>query len=128
MSTEFKFSPHVAIQVRDRHRAVAFYREILGFELLEDGATESMMRKGPITFFMEGIDGPPPGENAGTSSTAGTTFWEFEVVDFAAAHRRLLDAGCRETKRYAPTSVMVADPYGLRFHLFQTGTKLPGCQ
>lgn len=134
MTVDFKFSPNVAVQVRDRARAVAFYREVLGFVLLEQGATESKMRKGPITFFVEGLDEPranactsaatPPG----TTATVGTTFWEFEVDDFTAAHRALIDAGCRELQRHAPTSAMFADPYGLRFHVFQTGTDLPGCQ
>ncbi len=137
MPIDFRFSPNVAIQVRDRPRAVAFYRDALGFEVLKDGVRETKLRKGPMTFFVEGIESAS-GSGAATTDAAtsapsadaspGTTFWEFEVADFAAAERALRAAGCRETQRFAPTSAMFADPYGLRFHVFQTGTELPDCQ
>ncbi|MBM4112073.1 MAG: VOC family protein [Phycisphaerae bacterium] len=136
MTIDFRFSPNVAVQVRERSRAVAFYREVLGFEVLKEGATETKLRKGPMTFFVEGIDGASASSAASTAGagpapngakTPGTTFWEFEVADFASAETALRGAGCRETSRYAPTSAMFADPYGLRFHVFQTGTDLPDC-
>lgn len=128
MGAAFTLSSNVAIQVRDRARAVAFYRDTLGFEVLKEGKSETKMRMGPMTFFVEGvIDGIQPGAPQNTG-VPGTIFWEFEVADFDAAHRALIGAGVRETKRYAPTSAMFADPYGLRFHVFQTGTELPDCQ
>jgi|GEM_PF-755804 len=133
MSIDFHFSPNVAVQVRDRVRAVDFYRDVLGFEVIKHGANESKLRKGPMTFFVEGLDGstasaPSVTGASGSTGVPGTTFWEFEVSDFAAAQHALIAAGCCETQRNAPTSAMFADPYGLRFHVFQTGTELPDCQ
>jgi len=142
MAIDFRFSPNVAVQVKDRARAVAFYREVLGFELLKEGAQETKLRKGPLTFFVEAIEDEGAIGSASTAATGtktsgavstlsppipGTTFWEFEVADFSAAERALRGAGCRVTQRHAGTSAMYADPYGLRFHVFQTGTELPDC-
>jgi len=142
MPIDFRFSPNVAVQVKDRARAVALYRDVLGFEVLKQSSRESKLRKGPMTFFVEEIEdagstvgpsaaGGAPSAGAAAASAAppipGTTFWEFEVSDFAAAELVLRTAGCRETQRYAPTSAMYADPCGLRFHVFQTGTELPDC-
>lgn len=121
-----RFSPNVAVQVVDRPRAVAFYRDVLGFEVVKDGERESKLRHGPMTFFVEQSETAPT-TVAAASGGAGTVFWEFEVDDFDAAHRALVGAGCRETQRYASTSAMYADPFGLRFHVFQTGTQLPDC-
>lgn len=138
MSIDFRFSQNVAVQVKDRARAVSFYRDTLGFEVVKEGASESKLRKGPMTFFVESIDtaagaSAPSPVNGSAAATAlppmpGTTFWEFETPDFAAAEKVLRGAGCRETQRFAPTSAMFADPFGLRFHVFQTGTDLPDCQ
>jgi hypothetical protein len=52
-------------------------------------------------------------------SPDGHVFFEFRVPSAAEAKRVLLEAGCTVTKEDSERSFLVADPYGLRFHVFE---------
>lgn len=105
----FEFSPHIAVQVKDHEKAVGFYRDVLGMNVkgLEEGEAE--LGFGPVTFHVE-------------ESPEGRVFFELRVADLDEAVRRLEAAGCRISEASTPEgskSCFAADPYGMRFHVFQ---------
>lgn len=105
----FHFSPHIAVQVDDRDAAARFYETVLGMERVEGAQSEEddiVLRKGPVTLYLE-------------QGRRGTTFFEFRVDDIAEAEAALLRAGCSVTRVYSDKSKMIADPYGLQFHIHQ---------
>ena len=107
----FTFSPHIALQVHDHEAACDFYERVLGMQRVEsvDGFChdkEVAFRKDAVMFYVE-------------EGISGSTFFEFRVEDMARAEAVLLDAGCVVTHEYNAKSKMIADPYGLRFHIWQ---------
>ena len=109
----YKITPFVAFQVRDYDKAVAFYRDILGFDLIKYTDTECRMYKDGYTFYIE-------------KKEEGVlhTFFELVTPDITAAKEAMLAAGCSITHVYGPNSMMIADPYGFRFHLYEQGAQL----
>jgi catechol 2,3-dioxygenase-like lactoylglutathione lyase family enzyme len=103
---KFEFSPHVAFQVKDYDKAVAFYKDVLGMEEVSSSANESHLKCGPMNFYVENSDG-------------GFTFFEFKVESVAKAAEVLQGNGCRVTHTYNEKSIMFADPYGMRFHIWE---------
>jgi len=102
----YTFSPHVAIQVRDFDKALEFYQNVLGMEIVEQREDETSLRCGPITFHVE-------------NSPAGHTFFEFVVEDAEEARRELERAGCKTAPTHLERSYMVADPFGFQFHIWE---------
>ena len=103
------FSPHIALQVTRLEQAVQFYVDTLGMELVERMDSEVVLRCGSMTFHIE-------------ESPQGATFFEFETDDLASTRHQLLDGGCAVTPVTTPeggTSYLVADPYGMRFHIYE---------
>jgi catechol 2,3-dioxygenase-like lactoylglutathione lyase family enzyme len=103
---KFELSPHIAVQVSDYEKALAFYRDLIGMEIIEHGDDESELRCGPIHFHME-------------RSEAGRTFFEFKVDDAEEARRLLEERGCTTAPTHLPKSYLVADPFGLRYHIWE---------
>jgi catechol 2,3-dioxygenase-like lactoylglutathione lyase family enzyme len=103
---EFEFSPYVAFQVKDYAKAVKFYKDVLGFEVVKDGDAETHFKKGPLNFFAENSD-------------KGSTFFEFKVSSVAEARKLLESEGCYVTQEYSAKSIMIADPYGMKFHIWE---------
>lgn len=57
-----------------------------------------------------------------TARGPGAAFFEFETDDLEATRRELLDGGCEltpATTSEGDDSYLVADPYGLRFHVYE---------
>lgn len=111
MSMMFTFSPHIAVQVHDHKAACDFYERVLGMQRvnISDNSChdkEVAFRKDAVMFYVE-------------EGVQGATFFEFRVDDMARAEAVLLDAGCVVTHQYNEKSKMIADPYGLRFHIWQ---------
>jgi predicted dithiol-disulfide oxidoreductase (DUF899 family)/predicted enzyme related to lactoylglutathione lyase len=102
----FKLTNNIAVQVKDFERASNFYQNILGMRLEQKGEQESKFSFGNNYFYIEDSD-------------KGSIFFEFAVDDFHHAIEMLLDQGCFVTKEYHEKSVMIADPFGLKFHLFE---------
>lgn len=114
---KMSFSPHVAFQVVRLDEAVDFYRDILGMELIETTDVEVVLKSGPMTFHVEE-------RSAGTDlpTSEAKTFFEFETDDLDEARRRLDEKGCRIVDVQTPEgqdSLLVEDPYGFHFHVFQ---------
>lgn len=103
---EFKFSPYIAIQVKNYDKAVDFYKRVLGMEESEIKSSETYLLKDGINFCIE--DNPD-----------GNTFFEFKVEKVKAARKLLEGEGCRVTQVYSEKSIMIADPYGMRFHIWE---------
>lgn len=111
----FRFSPNIAINVRRGSEAVKFYQEVLGLELKEASADcGTVMRAGPLNLYFD---------DTRKEDEVGKVFFEFVVRDVANAASRLERLGCTlgtETSGSDFKGVMVTDPYGMRFHLYQT--------
>lgn len=112
----FKFSPNIAVNVKKYSEAVAFYRDILGFEVVKQTEKETHFKKGELNFFIE--------EN---ETNPRQVFFEFEVEDFKEAETKLLAEGCVITSPYSERNKMFSDKYGLNFHVYEKGVELPGC-
>jgi catechol 2,3-dioxygenase-like lactoylglutathione lyase family enzyme len=106
----YTLSPHIAIQVTDFEKALEFYQKVLGMEIVERRDDETSLQCGPITFHVE-------------NSRNGHTFFEFEVEDAEKAREELEAAGCRTTPTHLERSYLVADPFGLKFHVWEKGEK-----
>lgn len=103
---KFEFSPHVAFQVRDYHNAVRFYKQVLGMEEISSSDSEAHLRCGGMNFYIENSEG-------------GFTFFEFRVESVSEATELLEKSGCRVTHTYNEKSRMFADPFGMRFHIWE---------
>lgn len=93
---------HVAVAVRDLEKAIAWYRDVLGFELVERRMTEgertamisAVLAAGPITVVL--IQGTAPESQVSRYVDAygpGVQHIAIEVTDLAAARRALEDRG-----------------------------------
>lgn len=50
---EFKFSPYIAVQVKDYRNAVSFYQRVLGMKFTEEKNDETYLQKDGINFCFE---------------------------------------------------------------------------
>lgn len=103
----YTFSPHIAIQVKDYDKAKEFYGKVLGMEVVSTSDKETHFKKDGINFYMEASD-------------TGFTFFEFKVDDVRSAKEELEKNGCKVTQEYSEKSVMLADPFGMRFHIWSS--------
>ena len=102
---KFEFSPHIAFQVKDYDKAKEFYEKVLGMDVVKTSDKETHFKKGEMNFYMENSDG-------------GFTFFEFKVENVDAAKVELEREGCKVTQVYCDKSIMFADPFGMRFHVW----------
>jgi len=102
----FEFSPFIALQVRDFDKAVEFYKNILGFDLIKKYEKEAHFKKGKTNFFVE-------------KQKPGRVILEFKVEDFDEAKALLEKQGCIVIILYNKKSALFQDPYGITFHIFQ---------
>lgn len=110
----FRLSKCIAVNVKDYEKAIAFYRDTLGWELVKYTPTESQFNKGELTFFIEASDKPYD------------VFFEYEVDNFEEAKAKLLSEGCTIRQEYSTRNMMFTDPYGMNFHVYEKGLDLPG--
>ncbi|HMS33277.1 MAG TPA: VOC family protein [Ignavibacteria bacterium] len=104
---KYTFSPHIAIQVKDYSKAKDFYEKVLGMEIETASDKETHFKKDGINFYMEASD-------------SGFTFFEFKVDDVNSAREELEKEGCKVTQVYSEKSIMFADPFGMRFHIWSS--------
>jgi catechol 2,3-dioxygenase-like lactoylglutathione lyase family enzyme len=106
-SSSFTFSPHIAVQVREFDRAIAFYENVLGWK--RDGASDNEVefRFGSMTIYVE-------------RNPKGQTFFEFYVENVDDARSLLEEHGCAITATTTPegkTGFIACDPFGLCYHI-----------
>ena len=104
---KFKFSPYIAIQVKDHKKAVDFYQNVLGMKFTEENGNDTYLKSDPINFIYE--NGGKPGK----------VFFEFKVSSVKKARTLLEKNGCKVTQVYSEKSLMISDPYGMNFHIWE---------
>ncbi|MFM2042231.1 MAG: hypothetical protein RLY86_807 [Pseudomonadota bacterium] len=120
----------VALVVRDYDDAIAFYTEVMGFDLLSDSDLGGGKRwvtvappggRGAALLLAKASD--PGQESRIGDQTGGRVFLFLETDDFARDHARMLAAGVTflEEPRYEPyaTVAVFQDLYGNRWDLLQ---------
>jgi catechol 2,3-dioxygenase-like lactoylglutathione lyase family enzyme len=101
-----RFLPHIAIDVRDYHRAIAFYRDVLEMEIIAHGRRETRLRIGDLHLYVQG-------------GRHEQVYLAFETDRIQEARERLVVAGCT-IGEFDGGGFMVADPFGLKFYLSET--------
>lgn len=115
----FKPSPNIAVNVRNKAEATKFYTETLGLTLVDlhaNGGNDVELKAGDLTLWLDGCE-PKDEEHV------GKVFFEFVVEDLEGATKVLLEKGCKVTRAINGEDFrgnMIADPYGVRFHLYQS--------
>jgi predicted dithiol-disulfide oxidoreductase (DUF899 family)/predicted enzyme related to lactoylglutathione lyase len=104
--SDFDLTNNIAIQVNNQPEAVEFYTKIFGMTKTWENDSETKLTFGGQNFYFE-------------QSNGKKVFFEFAVKDFKNAKDTLLKRGCIITKEYSETSIMLSDPFGLHFHLFE---------
>jgi catechol 2,3-dioxygenase-like lactoylglutathione lyase family enzyme len=109
MSVEFRSSREIAVEVADLARAEAFYREIMGFALVDRTREYLEFDTGVLRLFVKPAAAPLAG-----------VVPSFDVTDAAAARRRLEAAGCT-IERLSPDGrgFYVRDPFGLVYDVIE---------
>ena len=121
---------HIALVVRDYDEAIAWYREALGFELLEDddrGGGKRWVRMAPpgnAHFSLLLARATTPAQTAAIGNQHGGRVGFFlHTDDFARDHARLTAAGAQfeESPRFETygTVVVFKDLYGNRWDLIE---------
>ncbi|WP_047983030.1 DUF899 family protein [Ornithinibacillus californiensis] len=105
-TSDFDLTNNIAIQVSNQPEAVNFYTNILGMTPVWSNDSETKLTFGGHNFYME-------------KSEENKVFFEFAVKDFEIAKDLLLTNGCVITQEFGEKSVMMSDPYGLHFHIFE---------
>jgi predicted dithiol-disulfide oxidoreductase (DUF899 family)/predicted enzyme related to lactoylglutathione lyase len=108
--SSFQLTNNVAVQVRDYEKAVQFYEKTLGMKVEKTYSNETKFSMNGINFFVENAEGDG-------------VFFEFSTDEFERMKTNLRDQGCHVTKEYSGTSIMMKDPYGFQFHLFESSNK-----
>ncbi len=107
------FSPHIAIQVKDRPEAVTFLRDKLGFHIHAEKQDETELSLSDIRFYVE-------------ESPEQQTFFEIQTSNLQALVEELRKSGCRLNETKIPegdTSYLVYTPFGFNFHIWETREK-----
>ena len=110
----FKFSPYIAIPVKDNDKAIDFYKRVMGMELKEAKGNDTYLNKDGVNFVFE--NNPEDAFNA--------VYFEFKVDNVLETRMMLVNEGCIVTQTFSDKSVMIQDPYGMRFHIWEDGAFL----
>ena len=105
--SDFQLTNNIAIGVANYEEALQFYQTIFGMQVVKTFENETMLSMSGTNFFIE-------------KSENNSLFFEFAVENMESAKRILLENGCEVTKEYSDTSVLIADPFGMKFHLFES--------
>ena len=95
--------------VQEYEKAIEFYHRILGMKPEKSTDSETLFTMKGMNFYIEN-------HNKGHDDSV---FFEFAVEDIEDAKEVLIANNCMITKEFSEKSLMVRDPYGLKFHLFQ---------
>ncbi len=117
---------HLVLYVRDAQRALGFYRDVLGFQIVEQLGDQAIFLRAngsdnhhDLGLFGLGEGAAPPGrgDRVGLYHLA----WEVETLpDLAEARRALLDSGALtgESDHGSSLSLYAVDPDGNEFEVF----------
>nr|WP_010199516.1 DUF899 family protein [Bacillus sp. m3-13] len=105
----YQLTNNIAIQVKNYENAIEFYHQILGMKPEKSTASETLFTMNGTNLYLEN-------HNQGNNPSV---FFEFAVDNIEDVKKVLIANNCIITKEFSEKSVMVSDPYGLKFHLFQ---------
>jgi predicted dithiol-disulfide oxidoreductase (DUF899 family)/predicted enzyme related to lactoylglutathione lyase len=105
--SSFQLTNNIAIGVKDYENAISFYKNVLGMKVEQTFGNETKFTLSGTNFFIE-------------NSPENNVHFEFAVEDIVSTKILLLENGCQITKEYSPQSVMIEDPFGIKFHLFES--------
>ena len=117
---------HLVLYVRDAQRSMAFYRDVLGFSIVEMPSPRAVFMRAngsdnhhDIGLFGIGMDAPPPstGRQVGMYHAA----WEVSsIADLAAAREKLQQAGALvgESDHGNSLSLYLKDPDANELEVF----------
>src|SRR6185503_6564824 len=117
---------HLVLYVRDAQRSMAFYRDVLGFSIVEMPSPQAVFMRAngsdnhhDIGLFGIGMDAPPPstGRQVGMYHAA----WEVSSIsDLAAAREKLQQAGALvgESDHGNSLSLYLKDPDANELEVF----------
>ena len=103
------FSPHIALEVRNRQAAVSFYQEVLDMQLVDHEGQDTVLELDGMTFHLAETDEP-------------TMYLEFAVDDLeeTVARARAIGSQIKEVETpEGATSYLIVDPYGSNYHVFE---------
>ena len=106
---KFQFSPYIAIQISEQKKAVDFYQRVLGMNFVHEEKNDVYLNKDGINFVFEDAEG------------RNGVFFEFKVDCVNDAREILEKEGCKVIQVYNEKSMMVSDPYGMNFHIWEDG-------
>ncbi|MEA3319305.1 MAG: DUF899 family protein [Bacillota bacterium] len=105
----YQLTNNIAIQVKDYEDAIEFYHQILGMKPEKSTDSETLFTMNSTNLYVENHN----------KRNDPSVFFEFAVENMENAKKVLIANNCIITKEFNEKSVMVSDPYGLKFHLFQ---------
>ncbi|EDL64200.1 DUF899 family protein [Bacillus sp. SG-1] len=105
----FQLTNNIAIGIKKYEQGVDFYRKVLGMKLEGSYINETKFSSNGTNFYIENHE-----EN--------NVYFEFEVEDIKQSKQQLLKNGCIILKENSKKSLMVADPFGMKFHLYESET------
>lgn len=105
-ASDFEITNNIAINIKNLPEAVEFYTNSLGMKKSWSNDTETKLLFGGYNFYLE-------------EGSENKVYFEFAVEDFHVAKDILVQHGCQVTHIFNDKSVIIADPFGLNFHLFE---------
>lgn len=105
----YQLTNNIAIQVKDYEKAIEFYHQTLGMKPEKSTDSETLFTTNGTNFYIENHN----------KANDPSVFFEFAVDNIEDAKEVLIANNCIITKEFSEKSLMVSDPYGLKFHLFQ---------
>lgn len=103
----FQLTNNIAIGVKDYEKAIAFYKDVIGMKVEQTFDSETKFTMSGSTFFIE-------------NNPENNVHFEFAVEEIETTINLLLEIGCQISKEHSPKSVMIEDPFGLKFHLYES--------
>lgn len=106
---KFYCRPVIDIDVRNQTEAVAFYKDVLGFDLINstpDTSGRVNLNNGLVTLGVR-------------NNNTGLTSLEFRVDCLESAKKFLCENGCEFLNTNESNRIQVKDPFGTHFDLVQ---------
>ncbi|MFS0862571.1 DUF899 family protein [Fredinandcohnia sp. 179-A 10B2 NHS] len=103
----FQLTNNIAVGVRNYEEALLFYKTVLGMKVEQTFDNETKFSISGSNFFFE-------------KNEENYVSFEFAVDKIEEAKSILSQHGCKITREYSSTSIMIQDPFGLKFHLYES--------
>lgn len=108
--SSFQLTNYIAINVDNYEKAIEFYEKTIGMKIERVYDDETKFSINGIYFYI-------------ANNKDKNVYFEFAVEKFDDVIGKLIAEGCQITKVHNDKNVMIADPFGMKFHLFETTKK-----